>query len=46
MIVAKIYYRNVKDNGYPLEQVPKKWREAVAKMIEADSSKKGRDSDG
>lgn len=44
--MAKIFYRNVKDNGYPLEQVPKKWREAVAEMLKADANKEGRDGDG
>lgn len=38
--MAKIYYRSVKDNCYPLEQVPKKWREAVAEMLKADSDGK------
>lgn len=44
--MVKIYYRNVKDNHYPLEQVPKKWREAVAEMLKADSNKEGCDNDG
>lgn len=41
--MAKIYYRNVKNNGYPLERVPDKWKEIVADMLKADSDKEGCD---
>lgn len=44
--MIKIYYRNVKDNGFPLEQVPKKWREAVSELLNADNDEDGGDNSG
>lgn len=43
--MAEIFYRQVKDNDYPLEKVPKLWRSTVKAMIDADN-KKGGDTDG
>lgn len=44
--MAKIYYRNVKERGYPLEQVPEKWRQTVADMLKADGGEEGSDENG
>lgn len=43
--MAKIYYRNVRDNNYPLEQVPEKWRNDVAEMLETGNHDKDRDNE-
>ena len=32
--MVKFYYRQVKEHGMPLEQVPDRWRAEVAKMLE------------
>jgi len=34
--MAKIYYEAVKSGKRTLESVPKRWRDAVAAMLEAD----------
>ena len=34
--MAKIYYRRIKDGLMTLEEVPQRWRDAVAVMLEAD----------
>ena len=34
--MAKIYYEAVKSGKRTLESVPKRWRDAVASMLEAD----------
>ncbi len=44
--MAKIYYRNVKENGYPLEQVPQKWRQSVAELLNDDGNEEGSDNNG
>jgi len=36
--MVKIYYNRVKSGAWTIEQVPSKYREAVRKMLEADSS--------
>lgn len=42
--MAKIYFEAVKDERRTLESVPKRWRAAVAAMLEA--SKKDTDQEG
>lgn len=34
--MAKIYYRRIKDGLMTLDEVPQRWRNAVAAMLEAD----------
>ena len=34
--MAKIYYRRIKDGLMTLDEVPQRWRIAVAAMLEAD----------
>lgn len=34
--MAKIYYRRIKDGLMTLDEVPQRWRDAVAAMLEAD----------
>lgn len=36
--MANIYYRLVKSGAYLLEQVPDRWRNEVAEMLEAEKS--------
>ena len=34
--MAKIYYRLIKEGRWTLENVPARWHDDVAKMLEAD----------
>lgn len=34
--MAKIYYRRIKDGIMAIEDVPKRWREAVEKLLAED----------
>lgn len=38
--MAKIYYEAVKSGKRTLESVPKRWRDAVAEMLEQDDDTK------
>lgn len=36
--MAKIYYRKIKRNdGFTIEDVPERWREAVQELLDADN---------
>ena len=34
--MAKIYYRRIKRGEITIEDVPKRWKEAVQKLLDAD----------
>lgn len=34
--MAKIYYRRIKREEMTIEDVPKRWKEAVRKLLDAD----------
>lgn len=36
--MVKFYYRQVKEHGMPLEQVPERWREQVREMLEGGAN--------